>query len=1125
VHDATPLTSSAAPASTSGSAADQLWYKDAVVYQLHVRAFCDANGDGIGDFRGLRQRLGYLQDLGVTALWLLPFYPSPLRDDGYDIADYQDVHPDYGTLLEFRELLDDAHRRGLRVITELVCNHTSDQHPWFQRARHAPAGSPERDFYVWSDTPDRYQQARIIFKDFETSNWAWDPVARAYYWHRFYSHQPDLNFDHPPVRAALLQVVDFWLGLGVDGLRLDAVPYLFERDGTSCENLPETHAFLRDLRRHVDERFPGRMLLAEANQWPEDAVAYFGAGDECHMAFHFPLMPRVFMALSMEDRFPIADVLAQTPPIPDSAQWALFLRNHDELTLEMVTDEERDYMCRAYAQDPRMRINMGIRRRLAPLLQNNRRRRELVNALLLSSPGTPVLYYGDEIGMGDNIYLGDRNGVRTPMQWSPDRNAGFSQANRQQLYLPVIVDPEYHYEAVNVETQENNQQSSLWWMKRLIALRKQVRAFGRGDYELLQPTNHKVLAYVRRHEEERILVVANLSRFSQSVSLDLRPWQGLVPVELFGRVEFPTIGEAPYTLSLGPHGFFWFSFEAQRSAAEVTTAPDALRAPRTLAAGGSLQAVLAAPARARLEALLPDHVRPRRWFTGRGQQVKAARIVDVLPLGPSQDAALLLVEVSYFAEEPETYVLPLAIARGDEAARVLREAPHAIVALVDGGALHDALYSPAFCEALAALGDAVVRGERGELRLSVAGDRPDAVAALACAPRVLDVEQSNTSVVFGERALLKVFRRLEPGLNPELKVPRFLAEQGFTSVARPLAALEYRPLHDRRADVAIVGVFSEFVPSRSDAWSHALELVGQCFERALTRSEPIEPASPNDALALAAQEPPALVQEVIGAYLDVARQLGALTAELHLTLGSAPSARPDFAPEPITTLYQRELYQSLRNLAGRTHRELSQRLARLPEATRPVAAAFLADEPRLGRRLRRVLEQRLDGLRITHHGDYHLGQILVTDRGFVVIDFEGEATRSIADRRHKRSPLRDVASMLLSFHRVARTALASGTQRPEDAPRLRGWASLWEAWVSAAFLRAYLSTGVVRLLPPEPEGRQALLDAHLLGKALQQLRADLDGPPERVVWSLDKLNDLLGAPGRGGEAPLAPVAT
>src|ERR671922_109345 len=554
---------------------DPLWYKDAIIYEVHPRAFFDSNGDGIGDFGGLAQRLDYLQDLGVTVIWLLPFYPSPLKDDGYDISDYTDVHPSYGTLPDFREFLREAHARGLRVITELIVNHTSDQHPWFQRARRAKAGSRWRDFYVWSDTPEKYKDARIIFKDFEPSNWSWDPVAKAYYWHRFYAHQPDLNYDNPEVRRAILHVVDFWLNMGIDGLRLDAVPYLYEREGTNCENLPETHAFLKELRRHVDRKFKNRMLLAEANQWPEDAVAYFGDGDECHMAFHFPSMPRLFMAIRMESRFPIIDILTQTPTIPDTCQWALFLRNHDELTLEMVTDEERDYMYRVYAYDRQARINLGIRRRLAPLLGNNRAKIELLNGLLLSLPGTPVLYYGDEIGMGDNVYLGDRDGVRTPMQWSADRNAGFSRANPQQLYLPVIIDPEFHFETVNVETQSANPQSLLWWMRRVISLRNRHQVFGRGDIEFLTPENHRVLAFVRRDANEQILVVANLSRFAQFCELDLGAWKGLVPRELFGHTEFPAVGDLPYLVTLGPYSFYWLAPEQPRAEVTVAAGPRA----------------------------------------------------------------------------------------------------------------------------------------------------------------------------------------------------------------------------------------------------------------------------------------------------------------------------------------------------------------------------------------------------------------------------------------------------------------------------------------------------------------------------------------------------------------------
>jgi maltose alpha-D-glucosyltransferase/alpha-amylase len=536
---------------------DPLWYKDAVIYQLHVKAFADSSGDGIGDFIGLTGRLDYIASLGVTAIWLMPFYPSPLRDDGYDIADYTNVHPAYGTRRDFRAFVRAAHRRGLRVITELVINHTSDQHPWFVESR-ASRTNPRQDWYVWSDDDKKFADARIIFNDTEASNWAWDNARQEYYWHRFFSHQPDLNYDTPAVLRAVIRTMRFWLEMGVDGLRLDAVPYLVEREGTNGENLPETHAVLRRLRAAMDDKHPGRMLLAEANQWPDDVRPYFGDGDECHMAFHFPLMPRIWIALRKEDRSPIVDIIERTPPIPETAQWALFLRNHDELTLEMVTDDERDYMWKEYAADLRARINMGIRRRLAPLVENSRGRLELLNGLLLSMPGTPVIYYGDEIGMGDNVYLGDRNGVRTPMQWTPDRNAGFSIADAAALYSPVIVDPVYGYQAVNVEAQERIPGSLLHWMRRILRVRRDYPAFGRGSLEFLNPENRRVLAYLRQHEGVTILCVANLSRFAQYVELDLRAFAGMVPLEMIGHVRFPPIGELPYLLTFAPHGFYWF---------------------------------------------------------------------------------------------------------------------------------------------------------------------------------------------------------------------------------------------------------------------------------------------------------------------------------------------------------------------------------------------------------------------------------------------------------------------------------------------------------------------------------------------------------------------------------------
>src|SRR5438067_456200 len=816
-----------------------LWYKDAIIYQSPVRAFFDTNADGVGDIEGLTRKLDYLQDLGVDVVWLLPFYPSPLHDDGYDIADYTAVHPSYGTLTDFKAFLREAHNRGLRVITELVVNHTSDQHPWFQKSRRAKKGSPWRDFYVWSDAPDKYREARIIFKDFETSNWAWDPVAKAYYWHRFYSHQPDLNFDNPEVWKAIFPVVDFWLEKGVDGLRLDAVPYLYEREGTNCENLPETHQFLKALRKHVDEKFPNRMVLAEANQWPEDAIPYFGSGDECHTAFHFPLMPRMFMAISTEDRFPVVDILAQTPAIPDNCQWVLFLRNHDELTLEMVTDEERDYMYRVYAQDPQARINLGIRRRLAPLLSNNRRRIELMNALLFSLPGTPVIYYGDEIGMGDNIYLGDRNGVRTPMQWSSDRNAGFSGANSQRLYLPVIVDPEYHYEAVNVETQQANAHSLLSWTRRLIELRKRHPAFGRGSLEFLHPENRKVLAFVRKLDGESILVVANLSRFVQYAQLDLSGFPGQRPVEMFGGVEFPPVGEGEYFLTLGPHAFYWFTM--QRVRAHFGAPPEEPADVPELVAVSRWTDLFEPSARTQLEEVLPSYLNSKRWFGGKARRLKSTVIDEVVQMPYGHDLAVLLtVRCEYADGDPETYSLPLIHVLGEPVAGALCR----VGGLAEPGYLVDALTDPEFAESL--LGATTHRSRYRGHRASVVA-HPTAAFGRLRGPEgtrldaaLRSVEQSNNSVAFGERLIMKFFRRLEEGMNPDLEVGGFLTDRGFPNVPPVAGSLEFRYDSRRSGTLAII---QGYVPNQGDAWAYTLAQLERYLEHPNALAEYLEKAA------------------------------------------------------------------------------------------------------------------------------------------------------------------------------------------------------------------------------------------------------------------------------------------
>ena len=1086
---------------------DPLWYKDALVYELHVRAFYDSDGDGSGDFRGLVDKLPYLQDLGVSAIWLLPFYPSPMRDDGYDIADYTDVNPMYGHLADLHLFIREAHRRGIRVINELVCNHTSDQHPWFQRARRSRPGSSAREYYVWSDTNQRYTDARIIFKDFEVSNWTWDHQAGAYYWHRFYSHQPDLNFDNPKVKESVLKALDFWLDSGIDGVRLDAIPYLFEREGTNCENLPETHQFLREMRRHVDEHYPNRMLLAEANQWPEDAVAYFGQGDECNMSFHFPLMPRLFMSIRMEDRFPIVDILAQTPAIPDNSQWALFLRNHDELTLEMVTDEERDYMYRAYTQDRAARINLGIRRRLAPLLGNDRKRIELMNGLLFSLPGTPVLYYGDEIGMGDNIFLGDRNGVRTPMQWSADRNAGFSRANRQRLYLPVVTDPEYHYESVNVEAQAQNPHSLLSWMKRLIALRKRHRAFGRGTLELLRPENRRVLAFVRRYESEQILCIANLSRFLQVVELDLSKWKGMVPMELFGATDLPVIGDTPYFLTLGPHSFYWFILQPRTPAVVPTDGRFAAATLPEIKVAGSWDSVLFGVAKERLEAILLPYIRQRRWFAGKARRLKSASIVDAIEVnGGDRSAYLLTVHIAYAEGDPETYLLPVTYANSAEAPQILDRWPHAAVAWLrtaseeQRGLLYDALGPPGFAEGL--LNIIAKRKRAASSTGMLVGSTTRAFARLR-GPETIRLEaalsvaeQSNNSVVFGERLILKVFRRVEEGVNPELEVGRFLTEQTSFSQIAPLAgSLEYR--RDRGEPVALA-VLQGYVPNQGDAWQYTLTTLAHYLKDMEAPAAGEAPVMPRNLLQASSMDLPEIAAKTVGPYLDSARLLGRRTAELHLALASDPDD-PAFAPERVSPQDQRSIYQSLNGLAARSLELLRSQLTRLPEDAKDEAKRVLELEPKITQALRAFLARRLTTTRIRVHGDYHLGQVLYTGHDFVIIDFEGEPTRALYERRLKRLALRDVAGMLRSFSYATQAAMRSENVQPEMRQRLEGWGRFWVDAVSAAFLRSYLaSAGNASFVPQTTEDLDLQLSTMLLEKALYELRYELNLRPDWV---------------------------
>ena len=1104
---------------------DPLWYKDAIFYEVRVRSFYDSNGDGIGDLAGLTQKLDYIHDLGVNTLWLLPFYPSPLRDDGYDISNYVDVHPDCGTLHDFKVLLREAHRCGLRVVTELVINHTSSDHPWFQRARRAPVGSSHRNFYVWSDTPQRYQEARIIFQDFEHSNWAWDPLAKAYYWHRFYSHQPDLNFDHAPTRRALLRVLDFWLGLGVDGLRLDAVPYLYERDATTCENLPETHAFLKQLRERLDRKFANRMLLAEANQWPEDAAAYFNEGAECHMAFHFPLMPRLFMAIRMEDRFPIVDIWGQTPQIAPNCQWALFLRNHDELTLEMVTEEEREYMYRAYAQESRMRLNLGIRRRLAPLLGNNRRAIELINGLLLSLPGTPVIYYGDELGMGDNVYLGDRDGVRTPMQWSADLNAGFSKANPQRLILPVIIDHEYHYQTINVEAQQRNPHSLLWWMKRLISLRKQFKAFGRGSIEFLQPENSRAIAFIRAYEHELILVVANLSRFVQFVQLDLSRFKGLVPVELFSRAPFPMIGDQAYLLTLGPHGFIWFSLEKPRVGA--AGAAVAATGPPRIELEGTWEGLMRGEARGLLEPMLRDYMPRCRWFRAKTRTIRSAKIIDAIPIcDEGRRVDLALVNLEYVSGNPEVYLLPLGQAVGDEIREVRANRPQQALAelkfarrggLVSDALLYDALDDEGFCAALLDVVDRRrrLRSSGGEL----VGSHTAAYRLLrnrgaqeTLKARVLKGEQTNSSIAYGDKLILKLFRLMEAGVSPDLELSRCLTERLNFKHAPPLVGyIEYCVERNEPRTVAIV---HGFVPNQGDAWEFTAKEVALFFERAATKKNST-PRNPSKPLALLAVEgaPEPAVSDMIGAYLEAAHLLGQRTAELHLALSSVEDD-PAFAPELFSKLFQRSTYQSMRNLANRTVRLLRASLPSLDDDARKLAQALLARQGEINARFEAFLNAKAAVKMIRCHGDLHLGQILNTGKDFVFIDFEGEPARGLNERRRKRLALRDVAGMLRSFHYASFSGLLElhrrGALGGDGLAAMAPWAQAWQTWCSWAFLKSYLKTAAgAPFAPRDPKELQILLEALMLEKAIYEAGYELNNRPDWLVLSLQGIAQIL----------------
>jgi maltose alpha-D-glucosyltransferase / alpha-amylase len=1073
---------------------DALWYKDAVIYQLNVKSFLDSNDDGIGDFPGLTSKLGYIRDLGVNTIWLMPFYPSPLKDDGYDIADYESIHPQYGTLDDFRAMLREAHRLGLKVVTELVINHTSDQHPWFQAARRAPPGSPERDFYVWSDTDQKYLGTRIIFLDTESSNWTFDPVAKQYYWHRFFGHQPDLNFDNPQVMSAVLRIMRFWLDMGVDGFRLDAIPYLVEREGTHNENLPETHEVIKKLRAAIDAHYQNRFLLAEANQWPEDVREYFGDGDECHMAYHFPLMPRIYMSIAQEDRYPITEIMGQTPDIPDSCQWAIFLRNHDELTLEMVTSKERDYMYSTYAADVRARINLGIRRRLSPLMENDRDRIKLMNSLLLSMPGSPILYYGDEIGMGDNVFIGDRNGVRTPMQWSPDRNAGFSRADPQRVYLAPIMDPIYGYASVNVEAQGRDPSSLLSWTKRMLAVRKTSRAFGRGTRRFLRPGNRKILAYLREYGGDSILCVANLSRSAQPVELNLSEFKGRVPVEMLGRTTFPPIGDLPYLLTLSAYGFYWFRLTTD---AEAPSWHEQIRAvderPVLVLFDGwsSLfrdrvvpwRIGMAEKTRTQFETdALPRFIETQRWYAAKSTPIERARIIDhVLWQEGKISWVVALLEVAA-GTEVGCYFMPLALAWEERDEERLRNLSTAAVAKVrqqaSVGVMGDAFADEAFCRALvkAMAERREIATAQGKLQF-----RPTAAFGRLAGSDVESLpvarpqgSSSNTVVVMGDRLILKGYRRLRAGTSPELEMALYLTDVVNYANCAPLAgALEYR---DKDGEPRLLALLQAYVANQGDGWSYSLEYLRRHLGEQLT-------APAGDAL-------PAVHE----AYLALIRVLGVRTAELHRALATR-TKNAAFAPEPLARADLDGCRQRAAEEAKSALALLKAHLSELGAPEREQANAILAAADRMLKRIDAYVSEEPKGTKIRIHGDYHLGQVLLTRNDFVIIDFEGEPGHSLEERCAKQSPLRDVAGMLRSFSYVRHSALRSVAHDEVGYARLAPLARSWEDAVRSAFLSAYDAAARGVSLYGALTPGSGLLGLFELEKVLYELRYELGNRP------------------------------
>jgi maltose alpha-D-glucosyltransferase / alpha-amylase len=1079
---------------------DKLWYRDAIIYQLHVKSFFDSNNDGIGDFRGLTQKLDYVRDLGVTAIWIMPFYPSPLRDDGYDISDYRGINSSYGTMRDFRAFVREAHNRGLRIIIELVVNHTSDQHPWFQRARRSKPGSAARDFYVWSDTDQLFRDARIIFRDTEISNWTWDPVAKAYFWHRFYNHQPDLNFDNPRVLDAMLHTMRFWLDTGVDGLRLDAIPYLIKRDGTSCENLPETHAIVKNLRTALDPAYPDRILVAEANQWPEDSAQYFGRGDECHMAFHFPLMPRIYISLAVEDRHPITDIMRQTPEIHENAQWAIFLRNHDELTLEMVTDQERDYLWSFYAADKRARLNLGIRRRLAPLLENDRRKIELLNSLLLSMPGTPVIYYGDEIGMGDNIYLGDRDGVRTPMQWSPDRNGGFSKIDPARLFLPPIQDPVYGFNSVNVEAQIASPSSLLNWMRRMIAIRRKHKAFGRGILQFLHPSNRKVLAYLRQYDDETLLFLANVSRAPQAAELDLADFRGHVPVELTVGSVFPQVGGLPYMLTLPSYGFYWFRLEktVERERFGPAPAPELF----TLVLAGSPAELLFGRERDAFErTVAPRFLVARRWFASKSVGVARVQLRGVAALhaaGETKTFLLAILNIKLKNGAIETYFTPLTV---DEKPEDKSVEAYAVARVRRGarlGLLYDADASPEF-------GIRMLEAFRQSRLLSLGGDERlefrtttvfDEEAEIGAGDvRRIGGEQSNSSLVLGNQMVLKLYRRLRRGFGIEVEIGRFLTEANFNNTPALLGWIEHvgpeRP-------PTFIAILQRFVENQGDAWRWTLE----------TLKRELEPA------ALGEAEAP--IDQAFVTYWPYVELLGRRTAELHSVFASSKDR--EFGAEPLTIDDIQAAVADAHAQAEEAYSACERLSTTLPEERRQPVMEFLARSDEINAAIDCLgTVAPGDFVKTRAHGDYHLGQVLIANNDVMIIDFEGEPRRPLEERRAKFSPMHDVAGMLRSFSYAANVAvreLSAGLDHRHAKTLER--ALRWKDRAIGISLSSYADAARGSVFETRDiEAQRQLLRLNLFAKVLYEINYEAGNRPD---WIDIPLYGLLRLLSEGGAA-------